>query len=310
MMHNNIALPFLSLSDATITCGPWSIRLPDGTETTCERLREYLPVWDYAKDLEVYRLVIVRADRLFEELQIASGDRVRIAVLGRWGTGGGIKPQMVASIENHTAELQMNSPELRVDLRKHLPGKQLSQRLFLETHVLLHSPPSGGGILTPSLRCSRLWRDSMVVILEGNVSRFPVQETSFCQLFPSTSQERHAHWHLEFSPSALDVDFTDAVRLHLNSDATDFMRRVVEADPLIVQAVMRDVVSQMVEAVLRDDSADELMAQCRQGSVGAVIQAWLRDAGWDDAKEARKDLEENPTRFRTRIGGLQTKRLR
>ncbi|MDE0421605.1 MAG: hypothetical protein OXK76_12065 [Gammaproteobacteria bacterium] len=293
-MNRHIAFPFLTLSDAAVDADPWCCSLNGGE---WNQAGEYLADWDAASAVRFRRTVSVDPVATGRDLGVAADD-LRLALGIRVGTGAGggnaRLPQLI---------LRQDCIELEPDTWCHefdfeVAGERLSLVLDLQTQVLLAAPPKAPGSLTPNRSADRLWVDTLRTRLEGEEPRFPIEIVNLRRLLgdamPATSP-----WYLQWPPGDWNRDFHGAVRLYLNEDRTDVIERVEQLDGPTLQALLADVMSQVVERLLNDPDAEDIMANPQSGSLGDQATAWLRQA-WDvgDVATMRSTLQDQPGRFR------------
>ncbi|MEP3428354.1 MAG: hypothetical protein ABJN98_06730 [Roseibium sp.] len=270
-MSANFALPFLSLPDEAVTLGRWMIG-PPGQQLF--PMQTMLDDWDYATDIELRSTVSIDMRIASRVLDIPE-EELKLAVVLKIGTGRGRFPRIVARANTHIVD---SGTDRALDLFATIPGNTLSGRLHLRTDVLLASAPESSSILSPTRIGSRLWSDEFSVELEdGGDNRFPIEVVSFKDTFPG---HRHvaAPWYLAWRPGGLTADFGGSIRLYVNSDHEQLAERVVEGDALTLQAILGDVMVQMVGAALDAEDLAEQLDGCEEGSVGSQISGWLEHA--------------------------------
>jgi hypothetical protein len=100
----------------------------------------------------------------------------------------------------------------------------------------------------------------------------------------------------------LHADFAANVRLYVNSDVATVLQRFADGDKPTLQAIMGDVMSQMIGTALgRNDLAD-VLNDCEEGSVGRQIQKWLDYAfPGQNLAAVRAQQSQNPGAFRAAI---------
>src|SRR5690606_8695704 len=129
--------------------------------------------------------------------------------------------------------------------------------------------------LSPRKPGSRLWQCHHDILIEnGSDARFPVDMVSFSKTF-SGKPYATAPWYLDWRPGALDADFGGSVRSYLHSDIDSFRQRFIEGDPAMRQAILADVMIQIVGVTLRQDDCDNLLDTYGDGSVGQQVSHWL-----------------------------------
>jgi hypothetical protein len=61
----------------------------------------------------------------------------------------------------------------------------------------------------------------------------------------------------------------------VNSEYVTLAERLVAGDPLTLQAILGDVMSQMITSLLAMEDYEVLLAHCEEGSIGAQARSWL-----------------------------------
>lgn len=261
----HVAFPFLTLPDAMVTATPWSNLNEHGALV---EMGDHLAGWDYAVDLTIQRTVSLSKAFSHDVLGVEPED-LDLALIVRIGTGSGSMPRRLATLLR--VPLQPGRP---VPIDCAIGGRGLSQRLLLETTIVLGAEARPLKRFAPTAMGSILWRDRIDVALEGQAPRFPMETVSFSQRF-SGRAEQSAPWLLHWLPGQLHRDFGGAVRLYLNHDHAPFMERFTAADPLTLQVTLADVITQVLSyAIVQDDLEDQL-ADCEATSVAGHISAWL-----------------------------------
>lgn len=293
-MNPRVAFPFLLLPDDAVRFDGWLIGDPG---QPLQPANELLENWDYARDLEVAATVAFDWRSASAGLQLPA-DRLRLSLSLVAGTGTGHLPRR----QDRLAEIIVDQSSDEVHLSGILPGMLLSGRLRLSLIATLDAPCDAGTVLSPKLRGARLWDSQHDILIEdGGDSRFPVETVSFSQLFKGKPQER-APWYLHWRPGALQTDFSGGIRLYVNSDRPEILARFAAGDGPTLQAIMGDVVSQMVASALDQEDAAEVLQDCDEGSAGRQIRQWL-DLGFPGQETASiKALrDQNPGAFRAAI---------
>jgi hypothetical protein len=260
-----IAFPFLTLPEEAIRFGGWLLGDPGAPLKAAPDLLEG---WDYARDIEVCTEVDVDLATAAEFLAIPRSELEMFLVLSS-GTGAGSKPRWVRRLAGASIGPGGGSAQLR----EIIPGISLSGRLRLQLDLLLHRRTLTYGPLSPRLKGSRLWRSSHDVLLEdGGSARFPMELISFSKVFVDRP-ERFAPWYLKWSPGSLGADFSGSVRLYVNADAEAVAERFSSGDDATLQAILGDVMSQMISSVLASEDWGDTPFD--EGTVGHQIQSWL-----------------------------------
>ncbi len=262
----HVAFPFLTLPGAMVAATPWSNVDQHGTLVA---MGDHLAGWDYAVDLTVRRTVSLSEAFRHDVLGVGSED-LDLSLIVRIGTGSGSMPRRLATLFKARLE-----PDRPVSIDCAISGRRLSQRLLLETTILLGAEPQPIKRFAPTAVGSILWRDRIDVALEGQGPRFPMETVSFLERFAGRA-EQSSPWLLHWLPGQLHRDFGGAVRLYLNHDHATFMERFTAADPLTLQVTLADVITQVLSySIVQDDLEDQLM-DCEATSLAGHISAWLR----------------------------------
>lgn len=261
------ALPFLTLSDEAIEFPGWEVGDAGGLVSP---VAEVLENWDYARDLDVVCRLRVHWEMAARLLQVAADDlNIRATLLV--GTGAGRMPRMLERVD--AAVLSDGRPEAL--LRCTVSGGGLSGQLRLGLTLTLDRTPLRASRLSPRIPGSRIWSVNQNVLIEdGGSSRFPMEALSFSKAFKDAPYST-APWYLHWDPSVLQADFSEQVRLYVNTDSKSIFDRFKEGDPATLQAMMGDVISQLAEGVLGVPEVEDLLDQCDEGSVGRQVAIWL-----------------------------------
>lgn len=293
-MNTRIAFPFLVLSEDAISVDQWLIGDPDEPLGPAESI---LHDWDYARDLEVAMSMSVDWDQVSEELALPASD-VRLGIALIAGTGSGSIPRR----QERLAYTVVTAPQDEFEIRARVPGRSLSGRLQLRIQVTMAESPVNASPLSPATKGARLYTDYFDILLEdGGASRFPIESASFRVLFKGKSYE-NAPWFLHWRPSGLQADFSSVARLYVNSDHEQLMARFQDADSVTLQAIMGDVISQMLESALDEEDIAVTLQQCEEGSVGQQIANWLAICFPNrDVSSVRRLRTQAPGEFRSAI---------
>lgn len=281
-----IAYPYLRLSDGGLS--PWLV----GREGEAPApLGDVVEAWDYGVDLVLERTFTLDLQEALKGLGLTGG---AMGIVVTMGTGGprGEKARRIV----WRGEVADSEPR---EICFQLAGADLSQIMTLTTELVLLQR-EGGGPLSPEAPQTRLWRDTFRVVLEPDVRRFPIETASFRELLRDHPSE--ALWHLDWSVADLDRDFTDTVRLYLNSDHPDFLARVGAADETVVQLLMGAVINQLARGSLETETFSLAMATVQPESLGGVVAGWLQRAFPNVALETLRTLARNrPAQFETTV---------
>jgi len=292
-MKQRLAFPYLTPSPEAIDAGPWMFSL-----NNCEPrpLGPALPNWDYDASLVISRRFRFDHEKLSGDVGL-SPDADILSIQVEAGTGQGTLARKI--IESFRQALSGSEPLLELQIP--LLSSRLSSRLSLTTTLFLSRKFDAVSRLSPRQAASRLWGDRHVVALDGDDTLFPMEAISFDEYFGSRIQSG-ALWHLHWDPHHLNRDFRGAMRLYLNADDLDFMTRIRDQDPVMLQALLSDVIFQMCSHALLDEDAHVFLHEPEPGTVAHQISGWLKTAfGHIPAARLRSTLEARPGEFRTAI---------
>lgn len=289
-MTPNVAFPFFTIPDECIDVGPWFIRV-DGNEPV--PATDYVADWDYATELQLSRSIELDVEDAAKFLKIPV-DALQLGLLVEIGTGAGRFPRKTLSTE--FVEITSDSP--KVDLAINPYSGNLSSFLFLTTTLVLKSEPYEFERLSPKHANTKLWSERFVARLDGEEPRFPIEIASFERLFGNTPEAR-APWYISWNPGDWSRDFHGAVRLYLNNDLPDFMERIQSGDTFLLQSISADVVGQILERLVTENDAEDIVANAPVGSLAAQAASWIKLA-WPDSSigNLKHKLESQPGRFR------------
>ena len=290
MRRRNVAFPFLTIPDELVEATPWRVAV-DGDE-----FREdprFLQGWDYNSTIRIEREIRIAPEKVFRALRL---NRPFLKLVARWGTGEGNKPTFVHLLQDQPIPGIGLEDVTTLTISGNIPARNLAGKLFLELFIILRvAPLSRETPLAPSHKGDVLWHDTHVISLEGGGNRFPVSSTSF----PAHLQG--ALWYLDLDPEAVEEPFLSAVRLYLNSDREDFLERIEQGDPVLEQAMMTDVVIQLVATALSDEARlQDIMEINDESTLGYQMRRWILEM-FDTPEVALNEFRNNPGSFHARI---------
>jgi hypothetical protein len=278
------AMPFLVLDDAAVSATPWLISLNGGEKLANPRM---LKGWDYSSVLSVERRVRIDFPAASAQLAIPA-EQLKISLIVAMGTGPGTLPRSVDVQKIFPIDAETNEIDISIDI----DSRALSQRLLLRTSCLLAVPPKTASILSPTLMGARLWEDAGDIALEGGSPRFPIDAISFHQSFRGRIQE-NALWYLQWMSADMNRDISGALRLYVNKDKEDFMERLRLLDALTMQAMLADIMGQLVGRFLHSPDLDELVRSSERGSIAKQAQQWFETAFPDQSHAQVRALQES-----------------
>ncbi len=290
---SRIAYPFLTLGPDAIDSTVWEILREDGKNLP---LQKHLEDWDYLRPIHLRKSIKVNPSIAAMHLGIPETD-LDLRLLFRIGTGPGTMPRAWVS----SSLVEPDAPGIRFEINELVEGSQLSTRMKLETQLLFFGSASGASTLAPSLQAAKVWSHEFDVLLEGSEPRFPMETVSFEKAFPGRPHAA-SMWYLHWSPSGIRNDFAGSVRLYLNLDHENFMERFTDGDRLLLQAIMADVMTQLISRVVAMDDAQQIVEQAEEGSVANYIGHWLSLAfPGESVADVGSKLERRPGDFHAGI---------
>jgi len=296
-MSSRIAYPFLTLPDGAVGFRGWMIGDPG---EPLQPANDIFDGWDYERDLEVHTECRFNFERVADALGVTASDAV-LRVTLKAGTGAGTLPRRLDRLA--TAVVSLGSPHAVLSGR--ILSGRASSRLRLECAVTLDAAPANSGTaFSPNIVGARLWAQRKDILLEdGGDSRFPIELVPFSTAFRGQPQES-APWYVHWRPGQFEADFGGSVRVYVNSQYEELAARFVDGDPLTLQAILGDVMSQMVAAATAVQDCDAILAHCEDGTVGAQVRIWLQRAfPGQETAVVRSMLDTTPGRFRAALLG-------
>ncbi|WEO65091.1 hypothetical protein [Rhizobium rhizogenes] len=290
---SRIAFPFLTIGSDAISPGPWML-FEDNREVAVSD--SWLASWDSARDVTLRRRIGVDLDIAAKQLRIVSA-ALRLALVVRTGTGAGNIPRTIVTRSRH--DIKPGAEVILLEER--VAGHKLSQRLFVETLMLLASPVSDAHALAPSRSGSKVWSDELDLRLEGEEPRFPMEALSFSNRFAGRP-EAYAPWYLHWSPGNLHRDFGGSVRLFLNNDRPDLTERLLAGDRATLQVVLADVMIQIISTSVRQTDFEQVAAESDSSSIAGRVTFWIRLAfPGQDISTIRSMIDLRPSFFHAAV---------
>lgn len=293
-MNRRAAYPFLTIPDEAIRFGGWMIGNPG---EPLAPVHDVLEDWDYERDLEVAVQLDVDFKAASQALGIAP-EHLVLAVVLKGGTGAGSMPRRIDTLDIR----EIGAHSTSADMAARISSRQLSGRLRLEVAVLLKKSPAAPGALSPKWIGARLWQTGRDILLEdGGDSRFPIELADFSRAFASGGYSR-APWYLDWRAHDFDADFGGSVRVYVNSGIPEIAERFVAGDPLTLQSILGDVMSQMIGSALDEEDCEELLGDCAVNTIGHQIRNWMDLSFPGQTVPAVRALRDHsPGRFRAAI---------
>ncbi len=290
MRRRNVAFPFLTIPEELVAASPWRVAL-DGKDF--QDAPRFLRGWDYNSTIRVEREIHLVPGKVFEALRLS---HPFLKLVARWGTGEGNKPTFIHPFQDQPIPGIVLNDVQTFSISGSIPARDLAGKLFLEVFIILRVAPLNPETpLAPSDKGDVLWHDAHVISLEGGGNRFPVSSSSL----PTHLQG--AFWYLDLDPEAIEEPFLSAVRLYLNSDREDFLQRIEQGDPLLEQAMMADVVTQLVTTALNDEARlQDIMEIDDESTLGYQMRRWIIEV-FETPEVALNEFRSNPGSFHARI---------
>ena len=287
-MKIDVARPKLTLSAGSVQANEWITQLVGSNIDDND-----FSAWDYHAHVRVQRQFRINHAIVAGELNV---DCAEILLVLRRGTGYGQTPRAIETI----ASIPLRSDIDTIDLDESFGSEALAGELWLLCDIVLARRPVGAGQLSPMRPGARLWSDTYRVTLEPDARRFPTEVVHFSGLFPGRAWV-HAPWFVHWSSSDPAQEFASAVRLYINADRTDWVDRIQSLDPLVLQPMMADVMSQVIERVgLFLEGDDEETGST--SSIGSQAIYWRELAfGQETVAALRTLLERRPGEFRAAV---------
>ena len=260
-MSSSIAFPFLVLTSESVHSSPWIL----SAHKEASGINDVLINWDYLVDLNASREIRVDLKGAANSLDI-SEDELDLELLIQTGTGSAQVPRHV---KTHVKQKVKFDEVVKINFI--LDSSKLSGSLFLMTHILLSTPSGKSGKLSPKRACMRLWSDEHRFPLGQEGMRFPTEMFSFNKAFPGRSYQ-HATWFLHWISNDPAQDLSSAIRLYLNNDQREFIKRVQDLDDEVMRSIMAGVLSQVVASTF--DETDDEVLDYSQGSIGKQAEDW------------------------------------
>ena len=252
--------------------------------------------WDYNTDLSVLAAIDLDWDAAMAKLE-CDPDLTTLSCVLSIGTGQGRNPRIRWTAARETLSAAKSHCQIVHDIR----GLDLSGSLHLQFSLLLADSSGVVSDFAPIKAGSRLWTLEHSVLLEGGGdARFPLESLSFSSS-PHLGNYSSAPWYVQWSDGPLQADYSAAVRLLVNTDCTDWYERILDGDPLILQAMVADVALLLCTHTVTEAETEEARS-CESGSVGHQIGIWLEQAfGSLGHQTLQQLLEIDPAGFRASI---------
>lgn len=284
--------PFLVPSTETVMAGDWMLQDEEGLR----KLPEHLPYWDYQTDLDVERMVRVRADEVREQAALPVSAVLRMVV--EWYASASQSAGLAC------AETVVDGR--RMTLKARLHGVDLGGRLRLSTRLVLASDTETAEPFVVSRAGEVLYEDRYEVHLQGDSGRLPVSVIDFA----ANDLDPNARWWLDVH-SDPTVPYSGAVRLYLNKADAELIQTAQRAanpshtQKRLLEWLHADVARQLVECALRREWIDvQQEFSDDPDSLGSAVASLTSLLFEEHSLEELATLKEtDPGRFAARLQG-------
>lgn len=228
-----------------------------------------LPEWDPATDISLSRTLRLDVAAIWGACSLAADDA--LLIVAEWTSEG-------TNLKGYVRSEPISfSTEAIVNLVLDIKGKNLAHAVVVRCRlVLLPGSYPRESPLAPSLHGSVLWNDEHRLVLEGEGSRFPMEQIDFASL---PGIPLGASWHLDWSPLDPEMPLSAAMRLYLNSRHVHVIQAVAASEPTEEQLMLRktilwDVARQLVVGML--DNPDFTVGGHGEGTLGRAVSVMLQ----------------------------------
>jgi hypothetical protein len=290
---SRIAFPYPTLFPLIRTPGVWNAII-DGES---RQFREGSGSWDYQSDVELVCRLGWQPEAVFEQAGLTSlYASCRIAIL--LSTGSSLQTgRRYVALDHPITEILSDPAEIRLIIS----SPQLSSKVTAT--LLVYS--GGGTVGGMQIRSgSILYREEAALPLEGDLASFPLRTISF-----SESRLGDGLWLVDFSAESPFEPLLSSVAILLNSDQSEFIRRLLsEEDGLLRWIVQADVMaSVLTSTLLSEDLGHDIQETYPEGSLGGMVNSWLRGLrveGRTALQSLREEARREPGRLRQRCQSI------
>lgn len=248
------AMPFLVASSDSVEFREPQLRIGD----LVHEPGDPVATWDYLSSIQVFSSVTVDPARLLEETGLEALDVINATIQIDCPATGFRRVNQVP-VSSDGSEIPLD-----VQVGPHLLASTVEIRLGL---VLNRALP--GGTLSAHRMGSRVHTDPRVFRfpLEGVGSGFPTEAFDFAKAgYPAG-----AAWRLNIKSGALDLPFSAAVRLMINT-GHEKAGELLSGKPGLLQSVLFHGVLEHMLLAVADDESTTVAAGYDEGTFGAVLE--------------------------------------
>jgi hypothetical protein len=268
-------------SEDCLGLGPWLMRF---RQDAAHQIPGHLPDFDYGTPIEFGFSVSVDLKRVCAETGLEDTSLVGVFLTADCQSSD---LRMSASMRAEEGE-----HELWLGIEAGVLAGSVELRRGLVT--LAENSSSGGASAIATRAGSRLFEDVPEhVVLEGNLSRFPIESTSF----KSARYPAHAAWFLDVTYTDPRDPFLGGVRLVVNRDHQAGRAVLDKSDSVeskLAASILRvDIVRHLFAALAQDDRLDDL-DEIPEDSVVGVAAAIASTSLSMDLDTALRMYREDP----------------
>ncbi len=239
-------LPHRMATESCLQFGPWMMRFRDGTPRNAPN---YLTDFDYGTPIEFGFSVSVDLDKVCSDTGLEDPNLVGVFLYADCQSSD---LRMSASTR---AEEEEHEIWLRIEAGRLAGSVELRRGLV----TLFDNSSTSGSTGIATRAGSRLFEDSPEnVVLEGSLSRFPIESTSF----KSARYPAHAAWFLDVTYVDPKDPFLGGIRLVVNGDHAEGKAALDKSDSVEsrqARSVLRvDIARHLFAALAHDDRLKEL----------------------------------------------------
>ena len=256
-MKPNATLPFRTSLGRGVDLGLWHLEGPD---EDLVRLSGEIPGWDYTYPIKLRRSLALDATAIREETRLPKGVPLQLTV---------VINSPPAKYRACVLAEDLTDPRCTIQLEVTVESFRLSGYFFIETSILLGKSISPRSFRA-HLKGSRLYEETVRVLLEGTASRFPVQLANFQDTFARLMAPK-ARWYLSWSLSDLHLPMMQAVSLILNSSNEAFVTAAGSAEIGVLDSLSIDITRQLLERTLDEEEFLEDAGAFEDGSIGDAV---------------------------------------
>lgn len=273
--------PHQMATDDCLELSPWLIRFRD--EET-QKAPSHLSDFDYGTPIEFGFSIAVDLDRVCDSTGLDDPDLIGVFLSADCQSSD---LRLSAAVRAKAAEQHV---WMKIDAGQLAGSVELRRGLV----TIADNDVAGSSTRIATRAGSRLFEDSPEnIVLEGNLSRFPIESTSFKMArYPA-----NAAWFLDVNYTDPRDPFLGGIRLVVNSDHSAGKAALDKSDSVesrLARSVLRvDIARHLFAALAHDDRLDDI-DDVPEDSVVGVATALARSALSWDLDTALRNYREDP----------------